>query len=158
MVSSLKVEWKTKFDEWKKRDLSRDTFSYIYADGIYQEIRGDNPKLCVLVVIGVDDQGRKHLLTLENGTRESTQSWREVLIDLKSRGMNEPLLAIGDGALGFWAALSEIYPETKHQRCWFHKTANILNYVPKSLRPKVKEDIHEVWKSPTRDHAKGPDD
>jgi transposase-like protein len=138
----------------KKRDLSRDTFSYIYADGIYQEIRGDNPKLCVLVVIGVDDQGRKHLLTLENGTRESTQSWREVLIDLKSRGMNEPLLAIGDGALGFWAALSEIYPGTKHQRCWFHKTANILNYVPKSLRPKVKEDIHEVWKSPTRDHAK----
>nr|WP_276974674.1 transposase [Ferrimicrobium acidiphilum] len=101
VVSSLKVEWKTKFDEWKKRDLSRDTFSYIYADGIYQEIRGDNPKLCVLVVIGVDDQGRKHLLTLENGTRESTQSWREVLIDLKSRGMNEPLLAIGDGALGF---------------------------------------------------------
>ena len=83
-------------------------------------------KLCVLVVIGVDDQGRKHLLTLENGTRESTQSWREVLIDLKSRGMNEPLLAIGDGALGFWAALSEIYPETKHQRCWFHKTANIF--------------------------------
>nr|WP_276944724.1 transposase [Ferrimicrobium acidiphilum] len=115
-------------------------------------------KLCVLVVIGVDDQRGKHLLTLENGTRESTQSWREVLVDLKSRGMNEPLLAIGDGALGFWAALSEIYPETKHQRCWFHKTANILNYVPKSLRPKVKEDIHEVWKSPTRDHAKGPDD
>ncbi len=78
----------------------------------------------MLVVIGVDDQGRKHLLTLENGTRESTQSWQEVLIDLKSGGMNEPLLAIGDGALGFWAALSEIYPETKHQRCWFHKTAN----------------------------------
>ena len=110
----------------KKRDLSRDTFSYIYADGIYQEIRGDNPKLCVLVVIGVDDQGKKHLLALEDGTRESTQSWREVLIDLKSRGMNEPLLAIGDGALGFWAALSEIYPGTKHQRCWFHKTANIF--------------------------------
>ena len=154
VISSLKVEWKAKFDEWKKQDLGKDTFSYIYADGIYQEIRGDNPKLCVLVVIGVDDQGRKHLLTLENGTRESTQSWREVLIDLKSRGMNEPLLAIGDGALGFWAALPEIYPETKHQRCWFHKTANILNYLPKSLRPKVKDDIHEIWKSPTRGDAK----
>ena len=116
VVSSLKVEWQAKFGEWKKRGLSRDTFSYVYADGIYQEIRGDNPKLCVLVVIGVDDQGKKHLLALEDGTRESTQSWREVLIDLKSRGMNEPLLAIGDGALGFWAALSEIYPETKHRR------------------------------------------
>ena len=126
VVSSLKVEWQAKFGEWKKRGLSRDTFSYVYADGIYQEIRGDNPNLCVLVVIGVDDQGKKHLLALEDGTRESTQSWREVLIDLKSRGMNEPLLAIGDGALGFWAALSEIYPGTKHQRCWFHKTANIF--------------------------------
>ena len=126
VVSSLKVEWQAKFGEWKKRGLSRDTFSYVYADGIYEEIRGDNPKLCVLVVIGVDDQGKKHLLALEDGTRESTQSWREVLIDLKSRGMNEPLLAIGDGALGFWAALSEIYPGTKHQRCWFHKTANIF--------------------------------
>ena len=154
VVSSLKVEWKAKFDEWKKRDLSRDTFSYIYADGIYQEIRGDNPKLCVLVVIGVDDQGKKHLLTLEDGIRESTQSWREVLVDLKVRGMNAPFLAIGDGALGFWTALYEIYPTTKHQRCWFHKTANVLNYVPKSLRSKVKEDIHEIWKSPTKDVAK----
>ena len=154
VVSSLKGEWKAKFDEWRKRDLSGDTISYLYADGVYQEIRGDHSKLCVLVVIGVDDQGSKHLLALEDGTRESTQSWREVLVDLKARGMNAPLLAIGDGALGFWAALGEIYPATKHQRCWFHKTANVLNYLPRSQRTKVKDDIHEIWRSSTRDDAK----
>ncbi len=154
VVSSLKAKWRTEFDEWKKQDLNKFTFSYIYVDGIYQKIRGDNPKLCVLVVIGVDDQGKKHLLTLEDGTRESTQSWHEVLVDLKSRGMNEPALAIGDGALGFWSALSEIYPTTKHQRCWLHKTGNVLNYLPKSLHSKVKGSIREIWMSPTRDDAK----
>lgn len=152
VVSSLKSKWKTQFEEWKRRDLSKFTCSYIYVDGIYQKIRGD--KLCVLVVIGVDDQGKKQLLSLDSGVRESAQSWHEVLVDLKARGMNEPALAIGDGALGFWAALGETYSTTKQQRCWFHKTANILNYLPKSLHTKAKGDIREIWMSPNRARAK----
>ena len=122
VISSLKAEWRKQFDEWKRRDLSGITFTYIWADGIYQEIRGDNPKLCILTIIGVDDQGKKHLIALEDGLRESKQSWREVLVDLRSRGMNAPLVAVGDGALGFWAALDEIFVTTKQQRCWVHKT------------------------------------
>ena len=153
VISSLKKQWIAEFDIWKKRDLSGTTFTYIYADGIYQEIRGDNPKICVLVIIGVDDRGKKHLIALEDGVRESTQSWREVLLDLKSRGMNSPSLGIGDGALGFWAALSQIFPDTKHQRCWVHKTANLLNYLPKSLHSKAKSDIQAIWMAPSLSEA-----
>ena len=153
VVSDLKKSWKDEFSTWKKRDLSSIRFSYIYADGIYQSIRGDNPRICVLVIVGVDADGRKHLVTLEDGVRESTQSWREVLLDLKSRGMAEPLLAIGDGAMGFWAALSEIYPGARHQRCWMHKTQNILNYLPKSLQSKAKSDIQAIWMAHSRAEA-----
>jgi transposase-like protein len=153
VVSDLKKSWTTEFSTWKKRDLSSIRFSYIYADGIYQSIRGDNPKICVLVIVGVDADGRKHLVTLEDGVRESTQSWREVLLDLKSRGMAEPLLAIGDGAMGFWAALAEIYPGARHQRCWMHKTQNILNYLPKSLQSKAKSDIQAIWMAHSRAEA-----
>lgn len=153
VVSELKKSWTAEFATWRKRDLSKTRFAYIYADGIYQEIRGDNPKICVLVVVGVDDSGKKHLIALEDGVRESTQSWREVLLDLKSRGMNSPSLGIGDGALGFWAAIAEVFPDTKHQRCWMHKTGNLLNYLPKSLQSKAKSDIQAIWMAPSRSEA-----
>ena len=153
VVSALKKEWISEFNTWKKRDLSKTCFTYIYADGIYQELRGDNPKMCVLVIIGVDYSGKKHLIALEDGVRESTQSWREVLLDLKSRGMNSPALAVGDGALGFWAAISQVFPDTKSQRCWAHKSRNIINYLPKSLHSKAKSDIQAIWMAPSRSEA-----
>lgn len=108
---------------------------------------------CALVIIGVNERGEKRFLAIEDGMRESTQSWREVLLALKDRGMNSPKLAIGDGAMGFWAALDEIYPTTRQQRCWLHKTMNVLNAVPKSTQPKVKKALHEIWQAETRDEA-----
>ena len=138
VLSELKKSWTKEFDEWSRRDLSKVTFTYLFADGIYQEIRGDNPKICVLVLMGVDEKGKKHLIALDDGVRESTQSWREVLLGAKARGMKSPKLATGDGAMGFWAALSEVFPSTAHQRCWMHKTQNVLNYLPKSTRSKAR--------------------
>ena len=153
VVSSLKKEWTSSFDTWGKRDLSGTRFTYIYADGIYQPIRGDNPKLCVLVILGVDDTGSKHLVALEDGVRESIQSWREVLLDLASRGMQAPALAVGDGALGFWGALEEVFGTTAHQRCWFHKSGNVLNYLPTSVQAKARTDLSEIWMAPSRAKA-----
>ena len=150
VVSSLKKEWTANFDIWKRRDPSKATFTYIYADGVYQQIRGDNPKVWVLVILGVDDSGTKHLVALEDGVRESTQSWSEVLLDLKARGMKAPALAVGDGALGFWAAISEVFGTTKHQRCWFHRSANIINYLTKSVQSKARGDLQEIWMAPSR--------
>ena len=109
--------------------------------------------MCSLVVIGVNDQGEKKFLTIEDGVRESTQSWREVLLDLKACGMNVPKLEVGDGALGFWSALDEIYPDTRHQRCWVHKSANVLNALPKSVQAKAKEALHEILMAETRADA-----
>jgi len=145
VLSELKKSWTAQFNEWQQRDLSRVRFTYLFADGVYQEIRGDNPKICVLVLMGVDEKGKKHLIAIEDGTRESTQSWREVLLDAKARGLRAPKLATGDGALGFWAALSEVFPSTTHQRCWMHKTANVLNYLPRTTRAKAKDDLHQIW-------------
>jgi len=145
VLSELKKSWTSQFNEWNQRDLSKVRFTYLFADGIYQEIRGDNPKICVLVLMGVDDKGKKHLIAIEDGVRESTQSWREVLLDAKARGLAAPKLATGDGALGFWAALSEVFPSTTHQRCWMHKTANVLNYLPRTTRAKAKDDLHQIW-------------
>ncbi len=153
VVSDLKKSWTSDFATWKRRDLSRTRFTYIYADGIYQDIRGDNTKVCVLVIIGVDSDGKKNLVALEDGVRESTQSWREVLLDLKSRGMAEPLLGIGDGAMGFWAALKEVFAGTSHQRCWMHKTGNVLNYLPKTLQTRAKSDIQAIWMAEGKDEA-----
>jgi len=108
----------------------------------------------VLVVIGVNDRGEKHFLAIEDGVRESSQSWREVLLDLKKRGLEvPPKLAVGDGALGFWSALAEVYPETRHQRCWVHKTANVLNYLPKAVQPKAKKALQEIWMAEDRASA-----
>jgi transposase-like protein len=150
VLSELKKSWTKEFDEWNQRDLAKVRFTYLFADGIYQEIRGDNPKICVLVLMGVDDKGQKHLIAIEDGTRESTQSWREVLLGAKARGLNAAKLATGDGAMGFWAAISEVFPTTVHQRCWFHKSANILNYMPKAMRSKAKEDLHQIWMAENR--------
>ncbi|MHB2028722.1 MAG: IS256 family transposase [Acidimicrobiales bacterium] len=150
VLSELKKSWTDQFNEWNRRDLSGVAFTYLFADGIYQEIRGDNPKICVLVLMGVDDKGQKHLIAIEDGTRESTQSWREVLLDAKARGLKAPKLATGDGALGFWAALDEVFPSTTHQRCWMHKTSNVLNYLPKTTRPKAKDDLHQIWMGENR--------
>jgi transposase-like protein len=152
-VSRLKQEWGVEYQQWRTRSLSQDTWVYVWADGIYSGLRGEDAKLCALVIIGVNERGRKELLAIEDGQRESTQSWREVLLDLKSRGMKTPKLAVGDGAMGFWAAIDEVFPEVKHQRCWMHKTGNILNKVPKSVQPKMKEALHDIWRAETKENA-----
>lgn len=154
VVSRLKQGWLDEYHAWRKKKLDQQRWVYIWADGIYSGLRAESQKLCLLVVIGVNDRGEKHFLAIEDGVRESTQSWREVLLDLKGRGLSAPALATGDGALGFWSALDEIFPATRHQRCWKHKTANVLNYMPKNAQPKAKAHIHEIWMAETRDDAR----
>jgi putative transposase len=149
-VSRLKRVWGEQYRHWSGRRLDKDRWVYIWADGVYSGLRAEQTKLCALVVIGVNEHGEKHFLAIEDGVRESTQSWREVLLGLKSRGMNAPKLAVGDGALGFWAALEETYPKTGQQRCWMHKTMNVLNCLPKSLQPKAKQSLHDIWQAETR--------
>lgn len=152
-VSRLKTQWAAEYDAWRKSDLGRDDWVYIWADGIYSGLRGTDDRLCALVVIGVNARGEKHFLAIEDGVRESTQSWREVLLALKNRGLNPPKLAIGDGAMGFWAALEEIFPTARQQRCWMHKTGNVLNYLPKLSQPKAKKMLHDIWQAETREDA-----
>ncbi|MBT5175796.1 MAG: IS256 family transposase, partial [Candidatus Marinimicrobia bacterium] len=152
-VSRLKSEWANEYQHWREKPLDEDRWVYIWADGIYSGLRSEQDKLCALVIIGVNERGQKQFLAIEDGVRESTQSWREVLLKLKNRGMNVPQLAIGDGAMGFWAAMDEVYPQTRHQRCWVHKTANILNSLPKSSQPKAKEAIHQIWQAETKINA-----
>jgi transposase-like protein len=152
-VSRLKRAWAEEYQAWREEPLSKDRWVYVWADGVYSGLRAEQAKLCALVIIGVNERGEKHFLAIEDGVRESTQSWREVLLKLKSRGMNVPQLAIGDGAMGFWAALEEVYPKTRHQRCWMHKTMNVLNCLPKSLQPKAKQALHEIWQADTREDA-----
>jgi transposase-like protein len=152
-VARLKQAWADDYKAWCNSKLQRDRWVYIWADGIYSGLRAEDAKLCALVIIGVNECGQKRFLAIEDGVRESTQSWREVLLKLKSRGMNTPKLGIGDGAMGFWAALDEIYPETRHQRCWVHKTGNVLNAMPKSIQPKVKQALHEIWQAESREDA-----
>ena len=137
-VSRLKQVWAQEYRDWRSSRVDQDRWVYLWADGIYSGLRAEQAKLCALVIMGVNERGEKHFLAIEDGVRESTQSWREVLMKLKSRGMNTPELAVGDGAMGFWAALEEIYPDTRQQRCWMHKTGNVLNCLPKSMQPKAK--------------------
>lgn len=152
-VSRLKEKWLDEHKEWQRQDLSSKRYVYWWADGIYSKVRMDD-KLCLLVIIGVTESGLKELVAVCDGYRESTASWEEVLLSLRQRGLpTAPKLAIGDGALGFWGALSKIYPETCHQRCWVHKTANVLNKLPKSMQPKVKASLHEIWMASTREDA-----
>ena len=152
-VSRLKQAWAEEYRDWGKTRLDKERWVYIWTDGIYSGLRSEDAKLCALVIIGVDSLGKKRFLAIEDGTRESTQSWREVLLELKSRGMNTPELAIGDGALGFWAALEETYPDTRQQRCWMHKTANVLNCLPKSGQAKAKQRLHDIWQAENRAEA-----
>ncbi|MFC0383927.1 IS256 family transposase, partial [Chromohalobacter israelensis] len=152
-VSRLKKQWEDEHTEWRQRDLADRRYVYWWADGIYSNVRLDD-RLCLLVIIGVTEQGRKELVAVEDGFRESAASWETVLTSLRARGLTTPpKLAVGDGAMGFWAALSKIYPATDHQRCWVHKTANVLNKLPKSVQPKVKADLHDIWMAETRDEA-----
>ncbi|WP_425098683.1 IS256 family transposase [Tropicibacter sp. S64] len=150
-VTRLKADWWSEYEAWEKRDLGPRRFLYIWADGVYFKPRMAEEKQCVLVIVGADEYGRKELLAMTDGFRESTQSWREVLLDLKRRGLNQdPKLAIGDGALGFWTALREVFPTTQEQRCWLHKTMNVLNALPKSVQPKAKAHLHDIWQAETR--------
>ena len=149
-VSRLKQVWAEQYSRWREARLDKERWVYIWADGVYSGLRAEQAKLCALVVVGVNERGEKHFLAIEDGVRESTQSWREVLLGLQSRGMNAPELAIGDGAMGFWAALEEIYPKTRQQRCWMHKTMNVLNYLPKSTQAKAKQSLHEIWQAETK--------
>ena len=144
-ISRLKQAWIQEHDVWRQRDLSGQRYVYIWADGIYFNIRGDEARQCILVMIGVTAQGNKEFLAIDDGYRESAQSWKEVLENLKSRGMNQPKLAIGDGALGFWKALQEVFGETRAQRCWVHKMNNILNKMPKGIQGKAKQHLQDIW-------------
>ena len=152
-ISRLKQVWSQEHDIWRKRDLSGERYVYIWADGIYFNIRGDEARQCILVIIGVTEQGNKEFLAINDGYRESEQSWKEALEDLKSRGMNQPKLAIGDGALGFWKALQKVFAETRHQRCWVHKSNNILNKMPKGIQAKAKQLIQDIWMAEAREDA-----
>ncbi|SPJ26513.1 IS256 family transposase [Palleronia abyssalis] len=150
-ITRLKADWWEGYGAWQKRDLGARRFLYIWADGVYFKPRMAEEKQCVLVVVGADEYGRKELLAMTDGVRESTQSWREVLLDLKRRGLEQdPKLAIGDGALGFWTALREVFATTKEQRCWLHKTMNVLNALPKSMQAKAKAHLHDIWQAETR--------
>lgn len=152
-VSRLKEKWLDEHKDWQRQDLSQKRYVYWWADGIYSKVRMDD-KICLLVIIGVTESGVKELVAVCDGYRESAASWEEVLTDLRQRGLpTAPKLATGDGALGFWSALGKVYPETRQQRCWVHKTANVLNKLPKSMQPKVKASLHDIWMASTREEA-----
>ena len=152
-ISRLKSIWQEDLEQWQKRDLSHKRYVYIWADGIYCNVRMEG-RQCLLVIIGATEDGKKELLALDSGFRESELSWTELLLDLKHRGLTAtPELATGDGALGFWKALAKVYGTTRWQRCWVHKTANVLNKLPKSIQPKAKEKLHQIWMAPDKAEA-----
>ena len=152
-ISRLKTVWQQEFQQWQKRNLSEKRYVYFWADGIYCNVRMDD-KQCLLVIVGATADGVKELVAIEGGFRESELSWKQLLLDLKSRGLTTaPQLAIGDGALGFWKALSKVYDRTRWQRCWVHKTANILNSLPKSLQSKAKSKLHQIWQAVDKNEA-----
>ena len=153
-ITRLTAQWQDDAGAFNQRDLSDVDFVYMWADGIHVNIRLDEEKLCLLVLIGVRVDGTKELIALTDGYRESTGSWADLLRDCKRRGMRAPVLAAGDGALGFWGALREVFPETKEQRCWFHKIANVLAALPKSAHPGAKKALAEIWNAEDRDHAR----
>jgi putative transposase len=151
VIARLKGEWEVDYARWQRRDLSARHYVYIWADGVYLQARMEPQAECMLVLIGATPEGKKELLGFQVGVRESAQSWRELLVDLKARGLaSAPELATGDGALGFWKALETVFPTPRHQRCWVHKTANMLNKLPQSVQPAAKADLREVWQAPDR--------
>ena len=151
VIARLRSDWQAEYERWQKRDLAARRYVYVWADGVYLQARMEPQAECMLVIIGATPEGKKELLGFQVGTRESAQSWRELLVGLKARGLAiAPELAIGDGALGFWKALEEVFPATRHQRCWIHKAVNILNKLPKSLQANARQDLREIWLAPDR--------
>jgi putative transposase len=151
VIARLTADWQADDDRWQRRDLSARRYVYIWADGVYLQARMEPTAWCMLVVIGATPEGKKELIGFQVGLRESAQSWRELLVDIKARGLAAPPnLAVGDGALGFWKALDEVFPGTGHQRCWFHKMPNVLNHFPKSMQPAVAADLREISHADTR--------
>jgi len=151
VIARLTAEWQAEYARWQARDLSARRYVYVWADGVYLQARMEEHAECMLVLIGATPEGRKELVGFQVGVRESAQSWRELLIEVKRRGLAiAPEIAVGDGALGFWKALDEVYPGTRHQRCWLHKTGNVLNKVAKSVQPAMKADLREIHGAPTR--------
>lgn len=155
VVSRLKAQWADEHESWNRRDMSLSRYVYWWADGIHTGLRSDHSDgQCLMVIVGVTPDGRKERVAIGDGYRESKESWQDLLLDLKQRGLQAgPLLAVGDGAMGFWAAIEEVFPQTAHQRCWFHKMGNVLNALPKSLQGRAKADMQAVWMAATRDEA-----
>ena len=153
-ISRLKAVWQDEHAHWESRSLAHKRYVYLWVDGIHFGVRLEQANQCILVVIGATPEGKKELVALSDGFRESEQSWKELLLDLKGRGLEiDPQLAIGDGALGFWKALPQVFGATREQRCWVHKTANVLNKLPKHLQAKAKSGLHQIWMAETRDDA-----
>lgn len=152
-VSRLLKTWQDDYQAWRKRSLAEKEYVYMWADGVHFNVRLEEDRLACLVIVGVLPDGRKEVVALEDGYRESTESWASVLRDLRRRGLEAPVLAIGDGNLGFWAALREVYPETREQRCWKHKLANVLDKLPKRLQPRAKDMLREIMYAPDRQAA-----
>jgi putative transposase len=153
-ITRLTEQWQDEARAFAGRDLSGVDYVYVWADGVHVNVRLDEERLCLLVLVGVRADGTKELITLADGYRESAGSWADLLRDAKRRGMRAPVLAVGDGALGFWAALGEVFPQTSVQRCWFHKTGNVLSALPKSAHPGAKKALAEIWNAEDKDHAR----
>ena len=153
-ITGLIQQWQAEYQAWSKRSLAGKRYVYVWADGVYFNIRLEEDRPCILVLMGATDDGQKELLAIVDGYRESEQSWTELLLDVKSRGLAvDPKLATGDGALGFWKALPKVFPKTRAQRCWFHKSGNVLDQLPKRLQAGAKEKLHQIWMADTRAHA-----
>ena len=153
-ITRLKAVWEQEYQEWNQRSLAGKEYVYVWADGVYFNIRLEGGRQCMLVLMGATADGKKELIAIQDGQRESEQSWKELLLDARARGLTtEPKLAIGDGALGFWKAVRQIWPQTQEQRCWVHKTANVLDKLPKGVQPKAKDLLHEIYLAPSRAEA-----
>jgi putative transposase len=153
VITRLTAQWQAEQRAFAERDLSDLDYVYVWADGVHFNVRLDEERLCCLVIVGVRTDGTKELVAIADGYRESTASWADVMRDLKRRGMRAPVLAVGDGALGFWGALRDVFPETRAQRCWVHKVANVLNALPKSVQPTARRMLAEIRDAEDRDHA-----
>ena len=153
-VTRLKGLWEQEYQDWSKRSLAGKQYVYVWADGVHFNIRLEGGRQCILVLMGATAEGKKELIAIQDGQRESEQSWKELLLDVQARGLSiEPKLAIGDGALGFWKAVRQVWSETQEQRCWVHKTANVLDKLPKSVQPRAKDLLHEIYLAPSRAEA-----
>jgi len=152
-LGRLKQQWQDEHRAWCRRRLNDSRYVYLWADGVYFNVRGDDHRQCLLVVIGLRDDGKKELLAVDSGYRESESSWYERFQDLHDRGLQPPQLIIADGMAGLWKAAQQVFPKTDHQRCWVHKTANVLNKMPKTMQTKVKRDWQSIWMAESRQDA-----